>query len=40
MSTSNEIPEQSILGKRAYESSQSESENEPINEPDHCSRTL
>lgn len=36
----NDAPATSYLGKRAHESSQSESENEPENETEHCSRTL
>lgn len=36
------LPGPSLLGKRAHESSQSESENEnsPETESNHCSRTL
>lgn len=36
----NDVPGPSLLGKRVHESSQSESEQEPEQETDHCSRTL
>lgn len=40
INVSTESPGPSLLGKRVHVSSQSESENEPIIEIDHCSRTL
>lgn len=36
----NETPGPSLLGKRAHETSEDESENEPNIEMDRCSRTL
>lgn len=36
----NDLPGPSLLGKRAHESSQSESEIDPEKETDNCSRTL